>query len=84
MGPPSTATGCVQALHGLHDDPGGDREQCDAVDERDEHGEAVEAVGTAPVGRLAHEPEAEPGEREAREVREHVARVGEQRQRAGE
>ncbi len=76
--------GRVEPLHGLDDDPGGDREQRDAVDERDEHGEAVEAVGAAPVGRLARQPEADPGEREAREVREHVARIGEQRQRAGE
>ena len=77
-------TGAYEPLHGLDDDPRGNREQRDAVDEGDEHGEAVEAVGAAPIGRLAREPETDPGEREAREVGEHVARIREQCQRAGQ
>ena len=46
--------------------------------------EPVEAVRAPPIGRPADEPETNPGERKAREVREHVARVGEQRQRSGQ
>ena len=84
IGAPRTATGEYSRCTASVDDPCRDREQRDAVDERDEHGEAVEAVGAAPVGRLPREPEADPGEREAREVGQHVAGIGEQRQRAGE
>ncbi len=69
---------------GFDPDPDGDGEQCDAVDERHEHGEPVEAVGAAPVGGPPREPEGKPRERQAREVGQHVARVCEQREGAGE
>ena len=82
--PAQDLNGLVDPPRGLEHDPGRDREQRDAVDERDEHREAVEAVGAPPIGRLAREPEAEPREREAREVGQHVARVGEQREGARE
>ena len=53
-----------------------------AVGGRGQDLEAVEAVGAPPVGGSASEPEAEPGERKRREVRQHVACVGEQREGA--
>ena len=72
-----------QPLDRLIDDPGGDGEQRKPVGERDQHLEAVEAVSAPPVGGTPRQAEPEPGERERGEVGEHVAGVGEQRERAG-
>ena len=82
--PPSTGCGSARRLGGLDDDPGGDREEREAVDEGGEHREAVEAVGAPRVGRAAGDAEGEPGHRERGEVGQHVAGVGDQRERAGE
>jgi hypothetical protein len=70
-GPPITRIGLARREDQRH-----------AVDERDHHLEAVEAVGALPVGRPPGEPEREPGERQRGEVGEHVPGVGEQGQRA--
>ena len=72
-----------QPLDRLVDDPRGDGEQREPVGEGDQHLEAVEAVGAPPVRRTPRQPEAEPGQRERGEVGEHVAGVGEKRERAG-
>ena len=73
-----------EPLDRLDDDPGGDREEREAVDEGGEHREPVEAVGAARVGRAAGDAEGEPGHRQRGEVGQHVPGVGDQRQRAGE
>ena len=74
----------AEAVRGLDGDPDGDGEEGEAVDEGREHGEPVEAVGALPVGRAAGDAEGEPRHRQRREVGEHVAGVGEERQRAGD
>ena len=71
-----------QPLIGLVNDPRGDDEEREAVDEGDQHLEAVEAVGAYPVRRTPRQTEAEPGERQRGEVGEHVACVGEEGERA--
>ena len=68
----------------FEDDPAGHREEGHAVDEGGEDRNPVEAVGAACVGRAPGEAEGEPGERQGGEVGQHVAGVGEERQRAGE
>ena len=84
MMPPSTGAGVGEAAGGLDDDPGGDGEEREAVDEGGHHREAVEAVGAARVGRAAGDAEGEPGHGEGGEVGQHVAGVGEERERAGD
>ena len=70
-----------QAHDRLVDDPSGDGEQCQAVGEGHQDLKAVEAVSAFPIGGPARKPESEPGQRQRRKVGEHVARIGDQRQR---
>ena len=73
----------VDAVERLDDDPRADGEDGDAVGVGDERLDPVEAVGQArgrlPVG----EVEGVPGEAERDRIRQHVAGVGQQRQRSG-
>ena len=84
MMPPATGCGWPQPLDRLVDDPGGDGEQREAVGERDQHLEAVEAISASPVGGAPRQAKAEPGKRQRGEIGEHVAGIGEQRERAGD
>ena len=73
-----------EALHRLPGDGDRDEEQRQPVDEGGQHLEAVEAVGALPVGGARRDPHGEPGERQRRGIGQHVAGVGEQRQRPGD
>ena len=66
----------------LDRDPDRQHHQRDAVDEGDQHRDAVEAVGPGLVRRATGEAEAHGGERQRGEVGRHVARVRQQRERA--
>ena len=68
----------------LDDDAGGDDEQHQSVAEGDQNLQPLEAVGAPAVRRPAREAEGKPGEKEPGKVGEHVAGIGEQRQRAGD
>jgi hypothetical protein len=74
----------VEPPHRFEHDGSRDRKKRDAVDERHEHRKPVEAIGATPIRRSTREPEPEPRERKAREIREHVAGIGEQGERAGQ
>ena len=50
----------TEALDSLEHNPGGDGEESEAVGKRDQHLEAVEAIGSLPVGGPAREAKAEP------------------------
>ena len=71
-----------EAAGGLDRDPADHQDQRHAVDEGGQHLEAVVAVGAPRVLWPAADPERHPGERERGGVGQHVAGVGEQRQRA--
>ena len=71
-----------QPLDRLIDDPGRDGEEREPVGKSDQHLEPVEAVSALPVGRAPREPKSEPGERQRSKVGQHVARVGNQSERA--
>jgi hypothetical protein len=75
---------CAQALHRLEQDHGCDRQQRGAVHERGQDLGAVVAEGEARARGPVGDPEREEGERQGADVPEHVAGVGEERQRAGE
>ena len=72
-----------QAPRRLDDDAAGDDEQHQPVAEGDQDLQPLEAIGAPAVGRPAREAEGKPGEREPGKVGEHVAGIGQQRQRAG-
>ncbi len=73
-----------QALHGLDGDHAGEHEQRRAVDLRGQDLGAPEAEREAPAGRARGQPRGDQRERQRAGVGEHVGRVGEQRQRAGD
>ncbi len=73
-----------QAARCLDDDAAGDNEKHQAVAEGDQHLQSFEAVGALVVRGPARKAEGEPGEEQAGEIGQHVAGVGEQRQRAGD
>ena len=73
-----------QAARRLDDDAAGDDEQHQTVAEGDQHLQPLEAIGALAVRRPAREAEGEPGEKQAGEIGEHVAGIGQQRQRAGD
>ena len=74
----------VKPVDRLDYDPDRDGEQGESVDERGQHREAAEAEGAFRIRRPSGHAEADPGKRETAEVRQHVAGVGHQGQRAGE
>ena len=84
MMPPATGCGSLRRWAASTTIQIATSEEREAVDEGGEDGEAVEAVGPSRVGRAAGEAEGEPGQRQRRHVGEHVAGVGEERERAGE
>jgi hypothetical protein len=67
---------------GLEQDPGGDREQRDGVDQRGEDLGAVVPVGLGRGRRAAGDPDGEQRESEPARVGEHVTRVGQEREAA--
>ena len=71
-----------QTAQRLDGDPTDDRHQGDAVHEGGQNLEAMVTVGAAPILRLAAEAKCDPGQRQRGGVGEHVAGIGEQRQRA--
>jgi hypothetical protein len=80
--PPEDGSGRAQAADRLDDDPRRDREQ-KPVHKRGENLEAVITVAALLVVRPARDPDGDPCERERRGVGEHVAGVGDERERAG-
>ena len=84
MVPPSHRLRRHQAPRRLDDDAGGDDEQHQPVAEGDQNLQPLEAVGAPAVRRPAREAEGKPGENEPGKVGEHVAGIGQQRQRAGD
>ena len=73
-----------QAARRLDQDPADDGDQGHAVDEGGQHLEAMVAIGAARVVGTPGDAERHPGERQGGGVGQHVAGVGDQRQRAGE
>jgi hypothetical protein len=71
-------------MPGLVQDEAGDPEQEDGVGDGGQDLGAMEAVRPAGCGRPGGHPERRERHREAEDVGEHVAGVGEQRERAGE
>ena len=73
-----------EPIHRLGEDPDDDEDQRDTVGEGGEHGEAVIAVGARLVGGARTQPEGQEGEEQGYRVDEHVGRIGQQRERAGD
>ena len=82
--PPSTLGRFDQATHGLEQDQQREHEQRHAVGLGREDLDALEAVGHHALRRARGEPDRHQRERDRSRVGEHVPRVREQRERAGE
>src|SRR5690606_33075701 len=67
-----------KARYRLEEDPGGDKEEAEAVGEGGKDLEAMIAVAAPGIGRARVEAEGEPGERERGSIGEHMPRIGEQ------
>ncbi len=76
--------GLHEAPDRLVDDPNRDSENGEAVGEGNQRFHAAEAVGEAHRGRAFGEMEGIPGEPQRDGIGQHVAGIGEQRQRAGD
>ena len=72
------------ALDGLEADHRRDEEQGEAIGECGQNLETIKAVGALPVGGAPGDTHRQVGEREGGRVGQHVAGIGEQRQRAGD
>ena len=81
IGPPSTGAGVCNRLHRLDDDPKRDAEDRQPVRVGDEDLQPVEAVGHAARARPLAHPVGDIGERQRHGVGQHVAGIGDQRER---
>ena len=82
--PPRTGAGVTTAVDRLDHDPERDAEHRQPVGVGDEDFQPVEAVGHAAGPRPIAHPVGDIGEHQRDGIRQHVAGIGEQRQRAGE
>ena len=73
-----------QALNGLEQDPADDQQQTEPVDERRQDLETLVTVGQVAARRALADMERGSSERQRHRVSQHVAGVGQQRQRPGQ